>query len=107
MNKRRHKPHVPVLRSSLNGLCLTAAQDQVWRAANDDLASDDFARRRRGQINLRALETELAERQAGERVEQGIEESIALERGRGERVEIARTATRHRRIRIRSRDGHD
>ncbi len=107
MNKRRHKPHVPASRASLNGLSLTPSQDQIWRAANDDLASDDFARRRRGHIVLRTLEAELAQGVAGRRVEQGIEESLALERGRGARVEVSKTAARHRRIRIRSRDGLD
>src|ERR1700691_4684076 len=99
MNKRRHKPHVPALRASLNGLSLTPTQDQVWRAANDDLASDDLPRRKRGHITLRALETELAECEAGRRVEQGIEESLTLERGRGARVEVSKAASRHRRIR--------
>jgi hypothetical protein len=104
MNRRRHKPHVPIARAHINGHALSPSQDQVWRAANDDLASDDRRRRERGHLALRALETELAGRGADEAIERGIDETVALGRARGETIEVAKTATR-RRIHIRSRDG--
>ena len=105
MNRRKHRPYVPAARAQVNGHALTPSQDQAWRAANDDLASDDRQRRKRGHIALRALETELAGRQADDRIEQGIDETVALGRARGETIEVSRTATRHRRIRNHSRDG--
>jgi hypothetical protein len=103
MNKRRHKPYVPAARARINGRALTASQDQVWRAANDDLASADRQRRRRGQLSLRALETELAGRDAEDQTLRGIDESVALGRARGEIIEVSKGATR--RIRNHSRDG--
>jgi len=104
MNKRRSKPYVPAMRAQINGQALTASQAQIWRAANDDLASADRQRRRRGQLALRALETELAGRDAEDRIEQGIDETVALGRARGETIEVSKAGAR-RRIRIRSRDG--
>ena len=105
MNKRKPRLRISLARAQINGLALTPSQDQLWRAANDDLASDDPQRRRRGHIAARALETELSERDAEARIDRGIDETIALARGRGETVEVAKAARRHRRIRIRSRDG--
>jgi len=105
MTKRKHPPRAPVARASINGVSLTSSQAQAWRAGNDDLASDDVQRRKRGHFRLRALETELAVRQADDRIERGIDETIALARGRGEAIDVSGQAPRRRRIRIRSRDG--
>ena len=107
MNKRKNRPHVPGARATLNGVALTPAQDRVWRAANDDLASDDFGRRRRGHIALRTLEDQLTGAEGEDRIDRGIDETIALERARGARVEVAKAGAGRRRIRIRSRDGLD
>ena len=54
---------------------------------------------------LRALETELVAHDTDDLIERGIDETIALGRARGETIEVAKAATRGRRIRIRSRDG--
>ncbi len=105
MTKRRHRPHVPMARAQVNGAILTPSQDQFWRAANDDLTSGDLQRRKRGQIALRTLETELVSRKTEDLIEHGIDETIALGRGRGETIEVSGPAQRRRRIRIRSRDG--
>jgi hypothetical protein len=105
MNKRKPRPRIALARAQVNGLALTPSQDQLWSAANDDLTSNDPQRRRRGQIALRALETELAARDVDDQIDRGIDETIALARGRGETIEVAKAARRHRRIRIRSRDG--
>jgi len=103
MTKSKPKLHVPAPRTSINGVPLTRSQGQVWRGAEDDLASPDAHRRRRAHLALRVLETELADHERQARIERGIDESITLARGRGESVEV--TKTPRRRIRIRSRDG--
>jgi hypothetical protein len=105
MNRRKLKPYVPTARVQINGHALTTSQGQAWRAAGEDLASADPQRRRRGHIALRALETELAGRDADDRIERGIDETVALGRARGETIDVSRAPARHRRIRIRSRDG--
>ena len=105
MTKRRHRPSVPGIRTSINGATLSPSQDRIWRGANDDLASGDFERRKRGHMALRTLESDLVGCAIEDRVEQGLDESIALERRRGESIEVSGPAGRRRRIRIRSRDG--
>ena len=92
-------------RAQVNGAVLTPSQDQVWRAANDDLTSGDLQRLKRGHMALRMLENELVGRKAEDLIERGIDEAIALGRGRGETIEVSGTAQRRRRVRIRSRDG--
>ena len=103
MTRRKYKPHVPAARAQVNGQALTPAQDQLWRAASQDLASADRQRRRRGELTLRALEAELIGRDEGDRTQRGIDETIALGRARGELIEVSKGPVR--RIRNHSRDG--
>ena len=105
MTKHRRQPSAPGARASINGRTLTPSQQRVWRAANDDLASGDIERRKRGHIALRTLESDLVGGEAEDLIERGLDESIALERRRGESIEVSGAPGRRRRIRIRSRDG--
>ena len=54
---------------------------------------------------LRVLEAQLSDVRAEYAVRQGIEETIALARTRGERVEVSKRGESRARVRIRSRDG--
>jgi len=105
MSRRKASIRAPVARASINGQALTPGQEQLWRTANGDLGSADFARRRHGAMALRRIEGELAEGQAAEAVRRGLKETIALERGRGETVEEASRPGGRGRVRVRSRDG--
>ena len=105
MTRRKHKPKPTVARPRVNDAPLTAVQEQLWRAANDDLTSADFARRKRGHGRLRLLEAELADEQRVQSVRRGIDESAALAKARGEQVEVSKSPDARGRVRIRSRDG--
>jgi hypothetical protein len=92
-------------RLAVNGRRLTAAQEQDWRRAGDDLASGDFWRIQRGVRTLRALEAALSADEAAAGVRAGLAETLALERSRGETVEVRSKGELASRVRIRSRDG--
>ena len=92
-------------RLSINGQVLNARQEQEWRRANEDLASRDLPRIKRGVESLRQLEVALCDQQAAAGVRQGLDDTLALERGRGEAIEISRSPLSPGRVRIKSRDG--
>ncbi|HEX4181144.1 MAG TPA: hypothetical protein VHY32_10170 [Caulobacteraceae bacterium] len=105
MVKPRRKPPTERPRLLVNDSPLTAAQEQDWRRANDDIASGDFARAQRGVEALRALEAALRAGQIAASVGSGLNDTIALEKARGEVVEVAGPFFNRSRVRIRSRDG--
>ena len=92
-------------RLTINGRPLTAQQEQDWRRASDDLASADLSRITRGVEALRALEAALRAGQAADSIRLGLDDTVALERGRGEIVDISRRPETRGRVRIQSRDG--
>jgi len=92
-------------RLAINGRPLNARQEQDWRHAADDLASGDLARVNRGVEALKALEVSLRADDAADSVRLGLDDTIALERGRGEIVDISRLSDTRGRVRIQSRDG--
>lgn len=104
MSRRRQAGRVAA-RPEINGAVLTSAQEQLWRAANGDLGSDDFGRRKRATLALRLIEDQLAGDRVTEVIRRGIDETIALARAKGEGVEISRRPETRGRVRIRSRDG--
>src|ERR1700761_3159944 len=46
----------------VNGQTLNAAQERIWRIANEDIGSGELARMKRGLAGLRGLERDLTER---------------------------------------------
>ena len=92
-------------RLAINGRPLTALQEQNWRCASDDLASGDLSRIKRGVEALRALEAVLRADDAADSVRLGLDDTVALERGRGETIDISRRPETRGRVRIQSRDG--
>lgn len=92
-------------RLAINGRPLTTLQEQSWRGANDDLASGDLARVRRGVETLRTLEAVLSADDAADSIRLGLDDTVALERGRGETIDISRRPETRGRIRIQTRDG--
>jgi len=105
MSKRKQKSKHLATTVEINGACLNGGQERLWRAALDDLASLDFATRRRGHAALRRLEDELSAARADSDILAGVEETVALERARGEQVEVSSVPQTKGRVRIRSRDG--
>ena len=105
MTKKRHKVRTVASRIEVNGSLLTAVQEHLWRAANEELASPDYSRRKRGHDQLRRLEVELDGERAVQAVRRGIDESAALARTRGEQIDVSRRPETRGRVRIRSRDG--
>jgi hypothetical protein len=105
MARPRKKPAADRPRHCVNGRQLTQAQEQDWRRASEDLASGDFGRIKRGAQVLRRLEAALRVDETAESVRRGLEDTVALERGRGEKVDVSTCAGSAGRIRIRSRDG--
>lgn len=105
MPKPRRKAAPPQPPVVVSGQILASPQEQVWRLANEDIASGQMMRMRRGMAALRGLERELADRMAATEVRRGLDESVLLERARGEKVELARSPDGFSRIRIRTRDG--
>jgi hypothetical protein len=103
--KPRKSPAPEKPRLAINGRRLSIAQERDWRRANDDLATGDFWRVQRGVRTLRALESALRADETAASVRQGLADTIALERGRGETVEVIAGADVAGRVRIRSRDG--
>ncbi len=101
--KRKTAPARP--RLAINGRPLTAQQEQDWRRAADDLASADLARIQRGVEALKALEAVLRAADAADSVRLGLDDTIALERRRGEVIDISRRPDTPGRVRIQSRDG--
>ena len=85
--KRKTSPEHP--RLAINGRPLTTRQEQDWRRANDDLASGDFTRIRRAVDALRAREAALRADQTAASVRQGLSDTVTLERGRGETIEVS------------------
>ena len=105
MASSKRKPRNERARRTINGRALTPAQERRWRLAGDDLASNDPDRVRRGGLSLRGLEAELAEDLDAERIRVGIDETVRLERLRGEQVDISKADKAGGRIRVSSRDG--
>ena len=89
----------------LNGRPLTPLQQRRLRIAGEDIESGDPARVRRGAQALRTLEADLAADLAAAQVRVGIDETVSLERLRGETIEVSKDAHSRGRVRIRSRDG--
>lgn len=104
MARARTKTLADRPRPSINGRPLTAAQQLDWRRANDHLASGDLARVKRGVELLRQLEAALRAAETEASVRAGIDDTIRLERGRGETVQVSTRSDAGGRIRIRSRD---
>jgi hypothetical protein len=106
MARSRRKAQAPDRpRAVVNGHVLDARQERIFRLANDEVDSGEFPLVRRGLAALAALEAELAERQAASAVEQGMADTLARERARGEVVDVAADGHGARRLRIRTRDG--
>lgn len=105
MAKSRHRATPARNCPVINGQPLTAAQERIWRLANDDLASSDAARQRRGMERLRGLGAELVARQAEVELAAGLAETAALERARGERVEAPKRSGGAGPLRVSTRDG--
>lgn len=102
----RRRRTVAVGRSVMvNGLALNARQERSWRGANDDVDSGDFHRMKRGLAALAALEAELAQERAAISVRDGLADTVALERARGEKIEVSGGEAARRRVRVRTRDG--
>jgi hypothetical protein len=89
----------------VNNQTLNAAQEQLWRAANEDIASGEFQRIKAGLAGLRRIERDLDGQACAAAVGRGIAESVALEVARGESIELSRRAETEGRVRIRTRDG--
>lgn len=102
-SKRRLAPERP--RLAVNGRPLSVQQAQDWRRANEDLASSDFSRVKRGVDALRALEAALRAEETAAGVRRGLDDTIALERRRGETIEVSGRPESRGRVRIRTRDG--
>jgi hypothetical protein len=92
-------------RLAINGQPLSARQELDWRRANEDLISGDFSRIKRGVDALRVLEAALRTEQIAALVRQGVDDTIALERERGETIEISQRPESRGRVRIQTRDG--
>ena len=105
MARPKRKPVHDRPRLAINGQPLNASQEQDWRRANEDLASRDLPRMRRGVEVLRQLEAALRAQQTDAGVRRGLDDTLALERGRGEQIEISQRPESRGRIRIRTRDG--
>lgn len=105
MSRRRQAARPSLPRQIVSGAMLTPTQEQLWRAANNDLGADDFHRRRRAHDALRLIEGQIGEAQAAEAVRRGVKETVALARARGEKVEISSGRETRERVRISSRDG--
>lgn len=105
MTKSRLRRRTPLRAPIVNGLPLSAGQAAALRAAEDQSRVQGFDPRARAAARLHDLEAALArERQALE-VQEGLSETVALERARGEEVEISNRAEERGRVRVRSRDG--
>lgn len=89
----------------VNGQMLNAGQETVWRLANEDIGSGELARMRRGLSALRGLERDFDVQASAAAISQGLAESVALERARGEKVEVSKEPEMRGRVRIRTRDG--
>lgn len=105
MSKSRRKPSAFRPSVVVNGQTLNAAQETVWRTANEDIGSGEVARMKRGLAALRRLEREFALRASDSAVRHGLVESVALETARGETVDVKSQATGFARVRVRTRDG--
>ena len=102
-SKRKQRADRP--RLTINGQALTPQQERRWRLATDDLASGEAERIKRGGLALRALEADLAADAASAQVRLGLDETLRLERLRGERLEVSKQSETRGRIRVRTRDG--
>lgn len=101
--KRRVRSTGPAV--VVNGQILNAVQEQIWRAANEDIGSGVLIRMKQGLAALRRLENEFGAQEMATTVERGLAESVALELARGEKIEISNQADSRGRVRIRTRDG--
>lgn len=105
MPRLKPKPLAAGPRLVVNGRALTTAQERDWRRADEDIASADIARVQRGIDILRSLEAALRADAAAASVGHGLNDTIVLERARGETVEVAGPIAHRSRVRVRSRDG--
>ena len=105
MTRKQQNLRRPDGRIKVGGLELTKTQEQLWRAANADLVSHDFSRRKRGHDQLRRLEVQIDAERATQAVRRGIAEAADLARMRGEQIEISQKPESRGRVRVRSRDG--
>jgi hypothetical protein len=105
MTKQKRKSNRDRPRVVINGQALNARQERVWRAANDDVDSGDYPRLRRGLAALATLEGELVNDRVIALVREGLAETVALERMRGEKVDVVSAEAGRRRVHIQSRDG--
>ncbi len=105
MRKLRKRISAPAAQIRVNDQVLTAAQSVVLRAAEDAAQSTAFADRARAAARFQALEAELERRRHQTALRDGLDESLALARARGEAVETSRASDVFTHVRIRSRDG--
>ena len=101
--KRRARSSGPAV--VVNGQTLNAAQEQAWRVANEDIGSGVLIRMKQGLAALRRLEGEFGTQISVTAIQHGLAESVALERARGEKIEVSNQAESRGRVRIRTRDG--
>ena len=73
MARRRIRMRTPHASVVVNGCTLNAAQELLWRLANEAVASGDFSGVKRGMAALRALEGELADQHAVAQVHAGVD----------------------------------
>jgi hypothetical protein len=90
-------------RLKVNDRVLTPAQEASLRAAGQEAQAPDVAAR--AAAKLQALEAALTRDRAEAEVREGLTESLALARARGERVEQVSAGDPVRRVRVLSRDG--
>lgn len=105
MARRKTKARVVGAGVVINGRVLNAMQERTWRLANEEIASAEFDRVKRGAIALRVLEAELAADRASAEVQAGLDDTLELARARGEKMEVSKRPESLGRVRIRTRDG--
>ena len=105
MRKSRKRPRPVGAAIKVNDQLLTGAQTAAWRAAEDDASAPAFAQRARAAARFQALEADLERRKLEREVREGLDESLALARARGEEIELSAASDGPVRVRVRSRDG--
>jgi hypothetical protein len=105
MARSRGKPRSARPPLVLNHQVLNAAQEALWRSANEDIGSGELARMNRGLALLRGLERQIEVQSAAAAVRDGVSETMLLELARGEQIEISKRPESRGRVRIRTRDG--
>ena len=105
MRKVRKRARVSGMAIKVNDQQLSGAQSLAWRTAEAEAQSASYRERARAAARFQALEAELELRRMEREVREGLDESMALARARGEQVERFQAPDALPHVRIRSRDG--